>query len=309
VNKRIKRQIFQISALIFVLAVLVISYILKNTFDKKLKIKENRKVFGNINERNIVSIGVIRGGGKFEETLLLTNVEGKWKVILPVNDEINEEKLKTLIDNLTSLEKVEVLTNLTDYSQYGLEKPLVKLSLAFTDREKKEIELGERTVDKNFVYTKLPEKNEIFLVNISNVEILFEDFNVFREKEIFKIPIDSVEKVELKKQKKKFVIIFRIENNKKNWYLQKGKEYKLLPDFNEKLVDIYSILINSFVMEKAGANFKSYYEIKLISKDKTNSLYISSEISAGKWICRSDEKEGLFLVDKSELKKIFEFED
>lgn len=305
-NNRVKKQLISISILIFLLTFFAMLYFLRElNLRRQIEInKKERKFLGEIPKEKISSIKVKRIAKGVEENLLLTNKEGNWSVIYNVEDFANEEKIKTLINNISTLTAENIITNIENIDQYGLNPPFISVWISMFN-ESKIFYIGKRTVDREYFYASTPELNKIYLVPASHVEILLENFNNFREKEIFKIPFDEVVKVEITTPKGKYILNALTNGTKKEWVLfDTGK--RKVEDFNERMIDIYSILISSYLDEDKPINDAPFYTIKLFSTNRTNTLYIFKKVNDDLWIAKSPDKKGLFLVSKSRLENLFE---
>ncbi len=238
------------------------------------------------------------------ESIIITN-DGEWKILSPFSERADEGIIRKLIDELASLKAESSISDFKNLEEYGLNPPLIKLKV-YSESGMKELLFGEKSVDENFRYFIIPEKsNKIFLCYSYKVETLFEEISEFRDRIIFHIPSSEIEKVIIKSPKFSFII--RNETNGEKQWIIENRKGQLIKNFNEKLVDIYSLSVYKFLDKQLP--FTKNYQIGILSKNSTNTLWLSKEIEKNKWLASTPDKIGLFIIENENLSSIFNLEE
>ncbi|MGC8771759.1 MAG: DUF4340 domain-containing protein [Brevinematia bacterium] len=265
------------------------------------KQKKDSFVIGKLNPFEITSIEILRFLKNSKERLVITN-NNKWFISYPFSEEADEGRINKLIDEINSCKIEGEIQNSSNLYEYNLDPPLVKILIRFKNSTEKEICIGEKTIDEKYRYIYNPQySNKIVLSYSYKLETPFLNISDFRNKIIFNIPVDQIEKIVLKSPEMRSITLRKTNDN---WYSVEKNRMIPITNFNEKLIDIYSLMVNAFIKNPVSG-FKPYYEISLYSKKMTNTLLISKTNEEGKWIARTEDKKELFLIEKDDLKDIF----
>ncbi len=226
-----------------------------------------------------------------DEDVFFTN-DMEWKVVYPFRESAANDRIFELFNELKKLKVVYEIDNISNIVDYGFNPYIVRLEFLTPD-EKKIIDFGFKSVDEKYRYVLY--KNKLYVVE-GNIEFLFNGFSYFRDRTIFNIPLGEVSKVEIKNKNRNFVI--KKENDE---YIYNNT---VISNFNEKMIDIYSLTVSEFI--KGRFNRNPDYIIKVISKAKTNVLWIYDSDIEGSYMARSTEKDGYFTIEIDNLNDIFE---
>ena len=100
-----------------------------------------------------------------------TEIESKWKLVLPVYADVKNDTFVEIINNLRQLEIIEYISaNPDELGKYGLKKPFYRLIIKDKDGYSQEISFGKDLGNKTFV--KSNEAGEIYTIasNLFNPE-------------------------------------------------------------------------------------------------------------------------------------------
>ncbi|MCX7820044.1 MAG: DUF4340 domain-containing protein [Brevinematales bacterium] len=272
--------------LLFSFFVLMLSLtLLRISKDKK---KEEKSIFDNLNISYVSAIEIINS----KKHLIITNETG-WKIISPFKELASVDKIQKLLTELKKLKIIYIITNFSSIEEYGFSPYIIRIKISGKDIEET-VDFGFKSVDEKYRY--LYNKGKLYVVE-GDIEFVFEP-DSFRDTTIFNISLDNITSISITYKNKKYHILKKADN----YYINS----KILSNFNEKMIDIYSLSIYDFLETKI--NKKPLYEIKLCSNEKTNSLWIYDNDIEGKWIAKSSEKEGYFLLENDDLENILKIE-
>ncbi|MGC8770730.1 MAG: DUF4340 domain-containing protein [Brevinematia bacterium] len=245
---------------------------------------EKKSLFDNLNVANISQIELIDSKKHF----IITN-DNEWRIVYPFKELAAMDKVQKLFSELKKLKLIYTITNFSKVEDYGFSPYVLRIKLTGENLEET-LDLGFKSVDERYRY--LYYKNKLYVVE-GDIEFLF-DIDSIRDTTIFDINVDKINSIVVVNKNKKYNIIKKGEN-----YYLNGK---VISNFNEKLIDIYSLNISDFIESKV--NKKPVYEVSLYSDDKTNFLWIYDNDIEGKWIAKSSEKNGYFLIENDDLENI-----
>lgn len=250
--------------------------------------KEEKILFDNINFSYVLQIELINPKKHF----IITN-DNIWEIVYPFKELAAMDKIQKLFSELKKLKLIYTITNFSKIEDYGFSPYVLRIKLSGQNLEET-IDFGFKSVDERYRY--LYYKGNIYVVE-GDMEFIF-DIDSVRDTTIFDINVDKINSIVIVNKSKKYNIIKKGEN-----YCLNGK---VLSNFNEKLIDIYSLNISDFIENKV--NKKPLYEIVLYSHDKTNFLWVYDNDIEGKWIAKSSEKNGFFLIENDDLENILTIE-
>lgn len=128
----------------------------------------------------------------------LRKVDGKWTLVKPVQNPVNETEVSSMTSGLANLEIQRVVDEKpTDLKQYGLAEPRLDISYKAEGGDTKRVLIGEKTATGGDLYAKLPNENKVFLI-AGYLDATFNKtpFNL-RDKSILKVERDSVDALEI----------------------------------------------------------------------------------------------------------------
>ncbi|MFH2105575.1 MAG: DUF4340 domain-containing protein [Parcubacteria group bacterium] len=103
----------------------------------------------------------------FEQTDKKTRVvkEGEgWKIVEPITYQARAGKIDETLDSINELEATQEITE-GDLAEYGLDKPIIKITLLMQDDSQQEILLGDKSPQETSIYVKASTSDSVYLVN------------------------------------------------------------------------------------------------------------------------------------------------
>jgi hypothetical protein len=102
---------------------------------------------------------------KFANKLTKVVKEGEaWMLVEPIKYKARANKIDSLLDEINDME-AEQKIEAGELSEFGLDKPRVKVVVKFKDDNAKEILIGDKNPQETKVYLKTSESDQIFLVD------------------------------------------------------------------------------------------------------------------------------------------------
>ncbi len=140
---------------------------------------------------------VLRGAG-IKKARVLTRKGSTWAMTEPIQWAANYFAVNRILNQLQFLEEeasfsVQEIKKIgQSLGDYGLESPLLQLSISSTDNTS-ELSMGNPTEIGNNVYLLGPDGNQIYVVNHQAIDSLLVDLNDLRSRKIFDIPVFEIE--------------------------------------------------------------------------------------------------------------------
>ncbi len=275
--------------LIILFLFFIIMLILTVVRTSKEKRVEKKSIFEEINLSKITSIELMDSKRHF----IITN-GNEWRIIFPFKELASIEKVQKLFTELKRLKIIYTITNVSKIEEYGFSPYVLRIRIQGENIDEI-VDLGLKSIDEKYRY--LYYKKNIYVID-SDIEFMF-DIDSFRDTTIFDINVDNIDSVTIVNRTKNY----KIYKKGDNYYLNE----KVLSNFNQKMIDIYSLSVYDFLDIKV--NKKPIYEIKLCGTEKTNLLWIYDNDIEGKWLAKSSEKNGFFLIENDDLEHILTIEE
>jgi len=103
---------------------------------------------------------------------------GRWLVSDPIGLTVSNDLVDALIDTLSTIPPVEILTEKPDdLAQYGLAPPEAVLRLASAGEPVATIELGRRNPTRTAVYARMAREDRVYLIGLNAqyyLELIYE---------------------------------------------------------------------------------------------------------------------------------------
>ncbi|MBI4476630.1 MAG: DUF4340 domain-containing protein [Acidobacteria bacterium] len=127
----------------------------------------------------------------------LRKSDGRWMLVKPEQQAVDESEVSSITSNLTNLEIQRVVEESPgDLKQYGLAEPRIEVGYR-ADGTEKRLLIGGKTATGGDLYAKLPDENKIFLIaGYLDGSFNKTPFNL-RDKAVLKFERDKVDAVEI----------------------------------------------------------------------------------------------------------------
>jgi hypothetical protein len=166
----------------------------------------------------IAKLTVQRPGGGFS----LKREQGSWRLDTPVDADVDSSKAAQLASDLGRLEVVEFVSESATPDAldhlYGLDRPPIRATLAFTDVKKpsQSILIGKQRPGKPEYFAKLASGSEVFVVKKEIRDALDQDALVLRPLQIWQGSPEEIKEIGI--QREGIAYTLRLENDA--WQIQ-----------------------------------------------------------------------------------------
>lgn len=154
------------------------------------------KAFASLKADEIEEVQIQSSEG---ETSRVQKVDGKWKIVEPVQVDADPNELSSITSSLEAMDIQRVLDeNAGDLKQFGLEPARIEVAFrAKGDKEPRRILFGERTPTGSDLYARLPDQKRVLLVSSFLDSTFNKNTFALREKSVLTIDRDKVDRLEI----------------------------------------------------------------------------------------------------------------
>jgi hypothetical protein len=133
-----------------------------------------------------------------DREIVLKKVGDEWRLSKPLDSLADSTTVKNLVNAIAECEVKKQLTETsTDLSQYGLDKPLVTVTVKLKDKELPAILVGKNTPVGASTYVERADDKKIVLTNSAFRSGMDKKVNDLRDKTIIAFNDDDVQKIQL----------------------------------------------------------------------------------------------------------------
>ncbi len=180
-----------IAALILALLLIYIEYSGKSADREAVEKQKEGLLFKDTAEITMVSWDY---SGK--KTVEVNKEQGNWYMTYPERFRASDDILGGISDSIFELKEKRRFSS-EKISQYGLDTPELEVVFAQTGAGEHVLKIGRKTFDGSGNYSMLDNSDEIIIIPASFRRNFKEDFIKVREKVIYDLQEDSIERIEL----------------------------------------------------------------------------------------------------------------
>src|SRR6185295_11896156 len=138
-----------------------------------------------------------------DREITLSKVGDDWRLTKPLDSLADTTTVKNLINAIAECEvKKELTETSADLSQYGLDKPLVTVTVKLKDKELPAILVGKNTPIGASTYVQRADDKKVVLTNSAFHAGMDKKVNDLRDKTIVTFNDDDVQKIQLRGEEK-----------------------------------------------------------------------------------------------------------
>ncbi len=154
---------------------------------------EERKVklLKGIDEKALIRIDVTRE----EEPYQIIRTEKGWRFVKPVDAAVDSDEVEKLLEAATKLRERRRIGNVKDRTEFGMDKPKMKITFGLKDKDDVSIEIGDRTPTREFRYASVAKNPEIFTLQLSDIAKFDKTVFSIRDRSIVPVMPESANKV------------------------------------------------------------------------------------------------------------------
>jgi len=232
--------------------------------------------------------------------------KNRWTILNPFNARGDAGQIEGWINSISALKvKDFIKEETTDMALYGLDKPFMDITLVTgKDKARKELLIGKKDDVKGGYYAKRVEEPQILLIEVSSIDNLSKDPELWRDKSVFDVPFGDMVSFEITNGN---IILSGSKDKDNNWMLSKPEQKKATSwKIDTQLMNVINLKADNVITEKPG-DLKVYgldkpvMTIKIVNKDKEEAiLLIGKEKAPGqeRYAMRQG-KNIVFTVDKT----------
>jgi len=261
--------------LVLVLVLLIGAYFLffKGKNETEYQKKETINTAYGIEKDRVTKIHLEYKEQSFKPFTLVKNEQGDWNFVEPISGKADNEKINKLVDDLLERKIKRRITNVDDFSKYGLEEPQIEYTI-WTDKGKNKFLIGDKGISYS-VYAKEADDNSVITLEHTVLEYFTKSHIDLRDYSIFDFEVDKVSQFTLSYPEKKIVCKRLPENNE--WQIV--EPIKAKADFNE--VNNFLNNLNGFKAEAFEEKVNKIQKINIEITVSTENTQTTLQIGEG----------------------------
>ncbi len=258
------------------------------------------------------------------DTVEMSKASGKWRLVQPKELSADPDASSSLVSALTSVTADKTIEDkATDLGAYGLQKPVLDVTVTKKDGKTNQLEIGDDTPNNSGAYAKLPNDSHVYTVFSFVKTSLDKNLNDLRDKRLLTFDQDKLTRVELtaKGTTEEFG-----KNGQNEWEIVKPRPLRAdgtaVDSLVSKLRDAkMDATVSPDDAKKAAAGFASGTKVATatvtdnsgtqtleVRKDKDKNYYAKSSAVEGVYKISSDVGDALDKsLDDFRNKKLFDF--
>lgn len=155
-------------------------------------VKERKvKLLKGIDEKALIRIDVTRE----EEPYQIIRTEKGWRFVKPIDAEVDTDALEKLLEAATKLRERTRIGNVKDRTEFGMDKPRMKITFGLKDKDDISVEIGDRTPTREFRYAALAKTPGIFTLQLSDIGEFDKTVFSIRDRSIVPVMPERAQKV------------------------------------------------------------------------------------------------------------------
>lgn len=178
---------------------------------------EGRKVklLKGIDEKALIRIDVTRE----EEPYQIIRTEKGWRFVKPIDAAVDAEAIEKLLEAATKLRERNRIGNVKDRSEFGMDKPRMKITFGLKEKDDVSVEIGDRTPTREFRYAAVAKTPGIFTLQLSDIGEFNKTVFSIRDRSIVPVMPERAQKVIVEPQNGRDFTVVR--KSKDEWALVK----------------------------------------------------------------------------------------
>ena len=190
-------------------------YDVKWAAEKKAEKERAVKLLKGIDGKALIRIDVSREAEPYQ----IIRTEKGWRFVRPVNAVVDEEEAEKLLKAAAELRERRRIGTVKDLSEFGIDKPRMKITFGLKDKDDVTVHIGDRTPTREFRYAALAKMPEIFTLRLSDIGKFDKTVFSIRDRAIVPIMPERASKVIVELQGGGGFAVVR--KNRDEWELSK----------------------------------------------------------------------------------------
>lgn len=148
--------------------------------------------------------------------LLQCGADQKWTMTEPVSDEVDTGAVERILEVMTKLVAESRYEEVTDYAQYGLDQPVLRVKVGLTTGESRELLIGDETPVAYRFYARFAGEPEVFVINGTDRGGLNHRAKEVRLKKVLPVDVNDLTRLDLRTDKGK---AYTLAKEERGWRL------------------------------------------------------------------------------------------
>lgn len=208
--------------------------------------QEEKRVFAPIKKEEISEVRI----EKENKAIRLIKINNNWKIKEPVEADVDQESLEIWLDYVAKLLKERIVLEAAEnIKEFGLDKPFFSVQVKAADAGPITLLSGDEIPTGSMFYSKLKNKNTIFLIAAYNKNGIDKTAYELRDKSIFHFETDDVQGLQVSTKSGSY----SVEKEDGSWQVVTPKKTPAnIEKITSLLQKIRTTEIKKFVAEEAG---------------------------------------------------------
>jgi len=166
-------------------------YDVKWAAEKQAEEERKVKLLKGIDEKALIRIAVSRDAEPYQ----IIRTEKGWRFVKPMDTAVDEEEAEKLLKAAAELRERRRIGSVKDRSEFGMDKPGMKITFGLKNKEDVSVHIGDRTPTREFRYAALAKAPGIFTLQLSDIGKFDKTVFSIRDRSIVPIMPERASKV------------------------------------------------------------------------------------------------------------------
>ena len=166
-------------------------YDVKWAAEKRTAEERKVKLLKGIDEKALIRIDV----SKEDEPYQIIRTEKGWRFVKPVDAAVDADEVEKLLEAAAKLRERRRIGSVKDKSEFGMDKPRMKITFGLKDKDEVSLQIGDRTPTREFRYAALAKSPGIFTLQLSDIAKFDKTVFSIRDRSIVPIMPERANKV------------------------------------------------------------------------------------------------------------------
>lgn len=278
---------------------------------------------------------VIERFGEKAERIVIQKNQQNWSLIEPIQDLADQQNMKNIVEAIVSQTSKSLNVDHQNLSEFGLEKPLAQWTVKTRQGQSFKVSVATETNFEGFPFISKDGSRNVILGTLFWKAIAMESMTYFREKQLYREPLESLNQIRVKTLSEDFELLrqsdrwivtgqnqIQLDQDKVNAFFQRFASIKVaeyLGDGEPSKAEISDLALDKNFVQLEFISKDRNWTIRLQLKSGSSSLYgLTSrptqllkfepthwELVANLSVDQFRDRKSAFEFETSQVKKIF----
>jgi hypothetical protein len=225
-----------------------------------------------------------------------------WEISEPQGIEADSDEWDMLVSSLGQIERGTAVSGVSDFAQYGLDKPEVEVTAKLKDGHSVGVQFGKENPKKTDNYAKLSDSTEVFLSPANWSKTFQKSLTDLRNKKVLEFAADDINSVRIDDGRNQI----ELQKSGTDWLVKKPLDLKAdSSEVSSLLSTIQTARASKFAdeaMTPAGAGLAPPVSKLTLHDAKTNAdrvLSFGKSPETDKYYARDESRLPIMIIDKA----------